>query len=195
MYDRRVTTIVSANVGSYDRPATHVAQSVPVDYVTVTDNPGGGEPRRVAKGPKLRPWLWAPDGGPWIWLDAAFDVVSPAFVADMLELVGSQPVAMFEHPFRDCLYDEADAVGARHQANHYRMLGVPAGLGLWAAGVIVYTTPCEYLANVWAAELAAWCLRDQVSLPVVLERVGVRPVTIPGNIFDNDWLTWRHHLT
>jgi hypothetical protein len=44
-----------------------------------------------------------------IWIDGSIRIKSPRFVRDMRAKLGERDWAMFVHPDRDCIYDEAHA--------------------------------------------------------------------------------------
>jgi hypothetical protein len=183
-----------------------VTDGAPMPYVedtagwTLICNPtAGGHPNRAAKWPKLRPWNFttAPAS---IWIDASFRVTSPRFAIEVISY--AQPIAQFAHPWRDCIYDEATASvglpkyqGERiaEQADYYREKGHPRSWGLWAAGVIArrHTTAVRDLASVWSQEIITWSFQDQISQPYALRATGLRPASLPGTHFANDWVRYE----
>jgi hypothetical protein len=83
-----------------------------------------------------------------IWIDAGCQIKCTAFVKDMRELVGRADWAMFIHPARDCIYDEARVslsmpkyknLPISQQVKSYRAV-VPPHSGLYACTVIVRLT-------------------------------------------------------
>jgi hypothetical protein len=195
-----MTAVVSAIFGDYDEPKRHVEQTVPCEFVMVTDGDDERPPRMAAKEPKLRPWDFTEDAGPWIWIDGSFEIKSPTFVAAVLCASEGHPISQWAHPHRNCIYAEAlqsaprdKYVGTpiREQASHYHATGHPIQWGLWAAGLIVYREPLDYLADLWWAELNRWGVQDQISQPVALRRAGLRPHELPFGLSNNPWL--RHH--
>lgn len=207
-----MTTIISAVYGDYDTPKIALPQSVKVDYVMVTDRPDlrapgwdvvhdpmwGGSARSKAKMPKLYPWRYA--DGPWIWIDASIELRSRHFARDMLASVTN--FGMFEHPDRDCIYDEA-AFSAHlpkyqdeplyDQIACYRNRHHPEHWGLWAAGIIVWAEAIPDLSVPWLGEINRWTLQDQVSLPYVLRNQNMRPESLPHHLRSNPWFTIRPH--
>ncbi|MFC8423950.1 glycosyltransferase domain-containing protein [Streptomyces sp. NPDC057236] len=210
--------IITAITDGYDTLKPVLPQTgVDVEWVCVTDGeplsdadaaagwtmicePRHGRPaNREAKRPKLRPWEYttAPAS---IWVDASFRVVSPRFAVEALAL--ADPIAQFTHPWRGCLYEEAAASvllpkyagePLGEQTAHYRAHGHPEQWGLWAAGVIArwHTAPVRKLGDVWAREVGAWSVQDQVSQPYALRTVGLRPTLLPGTHFANPWLNYE----
>lgn len=159
----------------------------------------GVHPNRAAKRAKFAPWEYtsAPAS---IWLDASFRVVSGRFVVEVL--AHADPIAQFAHPWRDCLYDEAaeSALLPKYagepiieQGAYYRARGHPEHWGLWAAGVIArhHTDAVRALGAAWTHEVNVWSFQDQVSEPLALRTVGLRPIPLPGSHLSNGWLKYE----
>lgn len=211
--------LLSAIYDGYDSLKPALSQSgLTVEWVLVTDDealyrgdadPLGWQivyeprpdlhPNRAAKHPKMLPCDYtAADQS--VWLDASFAVVSPTFVADVLE--HADPLAQFVHPWRDCALAEAEASAAipkyagepiLEQATAYRAAGHPAGWGLWATGVIARHHTPEVVAwgKAWLAEIERWSFQDQLSHPYTLRLRGLRPASLPGTHFANAWLAYQ----
>lgn len=208
--------ILTAIYGAYDTLKPVMPQTgADVEWICVTDvvppadvaegwtivhepHPGV-HPNRAAKTAKFRPWEYT-DAPASIWIDASFRVTSPSFAIEAME--HAEPIAQFVHPWRDCLYLEAEesALLAKYagepvlkQADYYRAAGHPERWGLWAAGVIgrQHTPDVRSLGMAWTHEVNLWSFQDQVSQPYVLRKVGLRPVGLPGTHFANGWLTYE----
>lgn len=186
-----------------------------IDWVFVTDDPlpdtlGWRQiheewpemhPNRAAKQAKLRPWEYT-DAPASVWIDASIRVASVFFAADMLSYLISGDIAQFLHPWRNCMYDEAAISAALlkyaeepvlPQVDHYRRLGMPAGFGLWAGGVIArrHSEDIREMGERWTNEINQWSFQDQISEPYVLWSLGFRPVTLPGDHIRNAWVVWE----
>lgn len=184
-----------------------------IDWVCVTDDPDlkedgwrmvvrprpGIHPNRAAKVPKMHPQLFT-SAQSSVWLDASFRVISPVFVAEALAY--ADPLAQFVHPWRNCVYEEAEISGlmpkyakepVRSQAREYRRMGHPEHWGMWATGVIArrHTADVEKLGLRWSSEIAIWSFQDQISQPYVLNMSGIRPTAFPGTHFANEWVTYE----
>lgn len=173
---------------------------------TVVPSKGFGlHPRREAKLPKCFPFLYADtDAEVTIWLDASFRVDSVTFVEDMARHLDDGDWAQFQHPDRDCIYDEVIVSGQmtkyqaepiNEQVEHYRERGHPEHWGLWATGLIVRRRTDEVVTvgRRWWQEIDRWSYQDQLSEPFVLREAGLRPVRIYGNIFASPWLSFHAH--
>lgn len=165
--------LYSAIFGGYDslRP-----QVVPVQVVT-GDDP---DPRLAAKWHKLNP-----PPGVSVWLDGSMDVLSPDFPDEMERELGADDLLLFRHPWRDCIYAEAEASlrGAKYdgmpileQACAYRRAGHPEHWGLAHCGSLVRrdTPAIRDLNSAWWSEITRWTVQDQISLPYLLRRSPVR---------------------
>lgn len=206
-------TIISADYGSYDGPKPICPQDDDVDWVFVTDNddidaPGWRvvfeprpdlHPNRAAKTPKMLPWRYT-DAPASVWIDASFEVISPTFARDVLAI--ANPIAQFVHPWRDCIYDEADhSVPLAKYAGEliteqmatYRYDLHPEHWGLWATGVIArhHTEPVRNFGHEWLRECTRWSYQDQLSEAPMLRAFNLRPDTIPGDYMTSPWLAHR----
>ena len=206
-----MTTIISGIYGGYDKPKIPLPQSIPVNYVMLTDDPklrapGWNvlydinrrrdiHPRLQAKVPKLMPWEFAPDDGPWIWVDGHIQIDSRMFAEQALSAVDT--LGQWVHPDRDCLHAEAEfcrdfpkynSERVGEQAEFYATAGHPHHWGLWATGVIVYKFELPHLAQDWWDEMNQWTYQDQVSQPFVLRKLQMRPEPLPWSLRDNPWM-------
>ena len=129
--------------------------------------------------------------------DGSAHVHSPRFAAEAL--AAADPIAQFDHPDRDCIYQEADAALAvpryaaepiAEQVLTYHAAGHPEHWGLWAATVIArqHTDLVKARGHAWTAHVDAWSCEDQISQPFLLRNLGLRPVILPGYYRDNQWL-------
>lgn len=176
-------------------------QGAPQGWRIVHEPKPGVHPNLAAKTPKFFPWNYT-DADMSVWIDASYRVTSPAFAQDMAAVVHSEPLAQFLHPWRDCLYDEAEASAAlpkysglmvRAQAQAYREAGHPEHWGLWATGVIArwHCQEVKNLGSLWMFENSLWTYQDQISQPHVLRLLDLRPETLPGDHLTNPWLKYE----
>lgn len=189
--------IYTAVFGGYDRLRPPRLASADIDHVCFVDSPdlaGPGwramplPPQVHALGPadrnrwlKMHPHLLFPTHEVSLYVDGNIELVGD--VAEMLrEAAARGPVAMYDHPFRDCLYDEAMAcawVGldwleaiARHMQRYARD-GFPRRYGLFEANVIVrhhHDPRVVKTMERWWREWDHGIKRDQLSLTYSLWR-------------------------
>jgi hypothetical protein len=181
-------------------------------------------PRMRAKWYKMHPHLLFPRGRPgWrenrrlrlvhplrrydytIWIDGSIAPKSEHFARDLVGAVGASGIAVFKHPDRDCIYDEAkesvrwakyNGLPIMQQVESYRAEGYPEHHGLMAAGVIVRRTGLASLARMdeaWWQENLRWTCQDQLSLPVVQWRLGLTNEWIPRHLWFNPWYDYIPH--
>lgn len=222
--------IVTAMYGDYDVIRPQAAQDIDVEWICVTDDPllDAPAPWRVvveaghyehpcmsAKLYKMRPGAVV-DRKHAIWIDANMEVTSASFAREALSCI-NDGVAVWSHPHRDCIYEEADvcigprAVGGKYsalpipaQAAHYRREGHPEHGALFACGAIAWDLrDSAELGRDWLAECERWGYQDQISFPVVCRRLGVRPGIFPhpierarlvDGVVGNDWMRIHLHI-
>lgn len=162
--------------------------------------PGG--PRMAAKWWKMFPPEVA-SGDISIWIDASITVTD---VHEMVRVckaaLKGHDVALFKHPERTNIFDEAVAslqmpnkyygLPLIAQVEAYREEGLPHDSGLWAGGVIArkHSLKRVNFENDWWAENEKWSYQDQLSLPYVLWKHDVKPGVIPGSVYKTAFHTW-----
>lgn len=177
------------------------ATNEPLGWRTVYHPKPGVHPCLAAKEPKMCPQRFT-DARTTIWLDASFRVTSPTFVVELLARLGEERIGQFAHPWRDCIYDEAEVAAAMarydgqpiaEQAAYYQAMRHPAHWGLWETGVIVrrHTPLTESFGLVWLAENERWSHQDQISEAPILRAHGLRPVTLGPSSRDCAWLEYQ----
>lgn len=209
--------VYTAIFGGYDELRPYPA-TAHCDFICFTDDaalatpgwtvkvvaPRRGHPRMDAKYFKLMPHEVLPDHEVSLWLDASLNP-RRSFVADALASLASAPLALFNHPERACIYDEASFCAdmpkyrsqrVREQVEAYRRTGYPAGAGLYACGVLArrhHDPTLRAVNEAWWRENLAWTWQDQLSLPVVLRQHGLTPALMPGDLWHNEWFTYAGH--
>jgi len=162
----------------------------------------GVHPNRAAKHPKYEPWKYT-DAAVSLWVDASFRIVSDRFAVEATAaLTDAEPIAQFQHPWRDCLFAEAEESAGLakyqgepvlEQAESYRRAGHPEHWGLWATGVIArrHTEAVRKMGWLWLAETYRWSFQDQISQPFALREKGLRPTAFPGTHLATPWLAYE----
>jgi hypothetical protein len=192
--------VYTAIIGDCDALLPPPPGATAVAFVTRKQNAPGWEqriviadwgPRRTARHYKALPNRYLPDANVTIWLDGnvSMSIAPKDAVARWLH----GDLATLKHWERDCLYDEAafcakigkdDKVTLGDQARRYQNAGMPRHWGLAATRVVMRrNTPAMAALNeAWWAELQAGSVRDQVSLPYVCWKAGLRWDVIPGKL-------------
>ena len=174
---------------------------IPVEYPT-TDLPS----RLRAKFFKLFPWeaFTLDQYDILIYIDGSIEITSPDFVRHCLDALGDQDMALYRHPQRDCIYDEAIA---SKPLNKYQSQNIDAQIcfytsifprhgGLYACGVMVrriQSASVRELMARWWWEIIKWTYQDQLSFPVVCKLSGFTPNTFPGNQYKNAFFKVHWH--
>jgi hypothetical protein len=193
--------VVSSMYGGYDQFYVPPQQDIPVEWVMVTDQPSAPAPWRVVTEPrpqlhprlagkvaKCNPAWYAPGADAWIWCDANVRVAGHTFARWCLDALGGAQIAMARHP------DQPDIAGdtglslsqpryamlpMREQVACYTAEGFPLEFGNWWTGIVVRAAGCPDLGSEWLAQMTRWTNHDQISLPYVLWKYGVRPADMP----------------
>ena len=142
-----------------------------------------------------------------IWIDGSIRIKSPSFAEEFTDCMGDAGLSMFAHPDRACIYDEVGASRVMtkysglpfdEQVESYRADGFPQLAGLMAGGLIARRAGQSGIPAIeaaWWAENLRWTYQDQLSLPVVLWRLGAGYDAVPLNLWDNPWFDRVDHLS
>lgn len=194
--------IYTANYGTYDTVLPQAEQDVDVDWLCITDDPhyeapapwrtlavppAHQHPNLAAKVHKAQPPWQLGDWTHAIWIDANMEITDTGFARNAIPYV-HDGVAAWQHPRRDCVYDEAAAsIGPESQGDRYANLpiteqmaayraeGYPAHAGLYATGTLVWTPDGAPFGKAWITECEQWGFQDQLCFPVVAWRLGIVP--------------------
>jgi hypothetical protein len=212
---RAVYTVL---VGGFDALLPPAQFEPDLDYVAFTDVPEGvpepwqvkplatqqRNPRMTARWHKLHPHKLLPDYEQSLYVDANIlikDRISPLFD----QALRQAPLALFRHPTRDCLYEEAAAVkrlryddGAivETQMAFYRAHGLPSRAGLHFGGILLRRHNDAKLIELmedWWRQLKIFSHRDQLSLGFILRRHRVTVAELPSQFADNPWFMVGPH--
>lgn len=127
-----------------------------------------------------------------IWIDANLALrITPEELVD--RYLQEHDIAMFKHPVRDCLYDEAMVCAKKglddpeviiEQVKTYEENGYGKHKGLPECNVIVrrHTDKVREFNEAWWAEYCRYSVRDQISCMYAVDKVG-----ISINILDVPW--------
>ena len=162
-----------------------------IDYVCFTDDPDLRsdhwrivlqsremlDPARAAKRIKALPHVFLPEYDWSLYIDNTVRLkCSPSDLFDRYLARSDSPLMCFTHPWRDCVYDEAecvlsldmdDPVRVRSQMASYRRLGYPAHAGLAKGTFLLRRHHEPALTKVmerWHQQVLTHSLRDQLSL-------------------------------
>lgn len=172
-------------------------------YNTIFAPKPGVHPNRAAKFPKMKPHDFT-TAQKSIWIDASFRVVSENFARDILDILEICDIAQFKHPWRDCIYDEAEESlrlekyrdvydHIKFQMDSYRVQNHPKNWGLWATGVIArnHTKKNQDIGIDWLNDNIRYSYQDQLSEAFHLRRQRTKPFEFFGTHFANPWLRYE----
>jgi hypothetical protein len=170
-------------------------------------------PRLRAKLPKMFAWDLYPGFDRYIWMDASMWMVRPDGVLWFLDQIGSGEIALFRHPSRTSIQQEADYLRvkmeepgpdreylcARYEgedlAGQLRAIAQPGFVDdrLYAGTAFCYrpTAPIQAAMREWWWHTSRFHCNDQLSLPFALWTTGCDVRVIDENIFRASRLTRR----
>jgi len=119
-----------------------------------------------------------------LWVDANLIVQK-----DPTELIGDYSLFTQEHPYRFCLYEEADYCIRKKRGNredierqveYYKKQHYPECYGLYTTRILLRqsTEKVKLLNKQWWEHIVMFSTRDQISLPYVLWKYGIRYDTL-----------------
>lgn len=148
--------------------------------------------------------LWASSHVVSIWVDASI-TLDPGFVDKAVAALGDDDWAMVPHPWRTCIYTEADysaslpryaglSAQIREQAAFYASIGHPPNWGLIATGVNIrrHIPAVVKLGEQWWDDCCTWSHQDQLSLPVLLRLAQGQLRTNRNLGWTEGWSLWPH---
>lgn len=163
-------------------------QAVHVDWFDTVDIKYRN--RRAARHFKALPHLYMPQHTVSIWMDMTHDVVmDPRAIEE--KFLSKADIALFKHELRNCVYAEG-SLAIKYKLDHihriklqlqwYKAVNYQPGRGLWETPGMVRrnTNVIAKANNTWWEMMCRFSSRDQISLPYVLEKYGVKPHVLPG---------------
>jgi len=205
-------------VGGFDSILPPVQIEPELDYIAFVDTPQElpapwqgrslalreRNPRMTARWHKLHPHRLLPEHDQSLFVDANV-MIKDRINALFDQALHQSPLALFKHPFRDCVYEEAevvkrirydDAAIVDAQMAFYRAHGLPIRAGLHVSGVLFRRHNDPQLIKLledWWLQLKIFSQRDQLSLTFMLRRHQMTAAELPGKITDNFWFTVGPH--
>lgn len=150
--------------------------------------------RRIAKGPKIIPWMYL--GNNWdyaIWMDATHMVVEDPVLIINKYFTDHKVLCTFDHGRKvknkedhNCIYKEAKLVNdigfledkkiVNEQMEFYKSQGMPKDFGLTNNSVIIWKncTLARKISMAWWEQICRFSSRDQLSLFYVHWKLGTR---------------------
>lgn len=184
--------------GGYDDVSAPAEVDPSVNYVCFSDQPdraikgwemravpiewgGGAKANRYAK---MHPHLLFPGHEKSVYVDGNIEVISGIRTL-MDAALAHEPIALYEHPFRKSIFDEAEecvAIGfdwrwrIMSQMRRYEQAGFPEAFGLYECNVLFrrhHDNRVIQLMDFWWNEYSNGVKRDQLSFPYLAWRIGL----------------------
>ena len=162
----------------------------------------GLDPERESRRPKLLPHRFLADFDWSLYIDGTVRLrVHPDTVLERYTTSASS-MTCFAHPWRDCVYDEAEEVirlgfdderRVREQMDHYRRLRYPSHAGLIAGTVLLRRHNDDAvleLHETWYEHVLRFSRRDQLSFNLVAWLRRFAWDRFAGDITANDFVEW-----
>lgn len=113
---------ITANLGSFDPKIAYVEQSLPYDFYRFTDENfpprfNSMTPRLQARIVKMFGWQMVPPHDYYIWVDASCILSDKDSIKWFLEQCKGVDMAVFKHPHRKTIQQEADYLKERLRIN------------------------------------------------------------------------------
>lgn len=195
-----VYTCVTAGYDDLQRPANIEPG---VDYVCITDNPSiasgvwkamplpvkTGDAVADSRFPKMHPHRLFPEHHISVYVDGNIEPLAGVEALARTAMAQGN-IALYEHPFRDCVYAEAlecSAIGfdwhwrIAAQTARYRLTRFPPNHGLYEAGIIIrrhHSAEISSLMQAWWGAYLSGVRRDQLSLPYVAWKSGIEIISL-----------------
>jgi hypothetical protein len=160
------------------------------------------DPHRRAKGFKHRPHLFFPNHEYSLYIDNTVELtVSPSSFFKQTRIRDSS-FMMFEHPDRNCVYDEAEVVKnlgiddselIDKQMDFYRGSNFQRQSGLHATTVMLrrHNDPIVKAAmSEWHDQVLRYSKRDQLSFDVVRHFFDLKVDPFAGSLVQNEFFKW-----
>lgn len=111
--------VVSANIGGFEKPVVHTPQSIPCDFYSISDGDAfplrirSMTPRLQARIVKTHMWQFVPGYDYYLWIDSSCRLSHKDSVKWFMEQLGDADIAVFKHPHRNTVQEEADYLKER----------------------------------------------------------------------------------
>ena len=199
------TIVYSAIYGDYDKPKALPLKEKPILFTDTSESTDWEvrkvfreeeHPRMKAKYFKCMPHQVL-DCDISIWIDGSATIKSPYFREWCMEKLGDNDIALFRHPDRDCIYDEANVsrgmakyrgLPILEQVMEYKRGGYPVHGGLWACTMLIrrHNDKVKKFNKLWWRHNNKYTYQDQLSFPICAREAGLSIGTIGDNQWHND---------
>lgn len=209
--------VISANLGNFDNVEQHVPQSIPYDYFLFTDENfpprfKAMTPRLQAKIPKCFGWQMVPGYDYYLWIDADLVLTNSKSLKYFYDNCKENDVVVFRHPRRlnigqEARYLQKGLKTSRYLSGRYQneliqeqMLEITQDKDfvddmLVIGTVFMYrnTLEVQKMLKEWWYHISRYHIIDQLALPYVLKKSGLRINVRDENYTDCPFLELKTH--
>lgn len=202
--------IISCNLGDFDPTPKHEEQllaGVHYRHITNIDYPPRASmtPRLQSRLVKTHLWQFIPGFDIYLWVDSSCRLSHENSAQWFLGHLGQADMAVFKHPHRDTVQEEADYlkyrlsikcpyITPRYQGEDIdgQLKEVDPGQELYAstAFIIRNNSKTRHAMKDWWYHISRWHAIDQLSLPFVLFENNIETNVIPDNYLKCEYLEY-----
>lgn len=176
-------------VAFLDTPYVSSTWDIKPSYTRLSD------PRRNSRAPKILAHQFVSDDFS-IYIDGNISLLTtPEKLIEKYLVEPGYDMAVFKHPTRDCIYDEAIQCAKRglddpeiiiEQAKAYEDAGYGKHKGLCECGIIFrrHTPQVATFNHEWWAQYSRYSKRDQISFMYAVDQIGL-PVNMVADFFQS----------
>jgi hypothetical protein len=211
--------VITSIYGGHDQLREQPPQDIEAEWICVTDKeidtktwnviveprPAVSD-RLASKMAKCCPWLYT-SAKLVVWIDGPYLFKNEHGLSWLIKDADTYTIAQFNHYSRECIYDEAEVSRklpkysfqpVEAQMEYYRKRGYPVSNGLFGGGIIVRNFDKGGLllrdfGKDWLMHQIRWTDQDQLSEMFVLWDHNMTVHPLPGDLLDNEALTWSGH--
>jgi len=207
---REAIAVVTANVGNFEPVWPHCEQSVPYDFYRFDNSnfphrKNSMMPRLQARIPKMFGWQMAPGYSAYLWIDSSMVMEHPDSVQWFLDHLKGADIAVFAHPHRKTIGEEAEYLKYRFSIDcpyitpryEFELLDEQMAeinnpdLPLYATTAMIYrpTYDIKRMMKEWWYHTSRYHSIDQLSLAYAMSRHHIKPNVIRENYLKTPYIT------
>ena len=202
---------IQANLGDFDaEPQGQVAQDIAHDYFYYDDSNfpprlNAMTPRLQARIVKMTMWQLHPDYDYYLWVDSSCVLSGSDSIQWFIDQLGDADMAVFKHPNRNTVQEEADYVqhrldiGCPYITPRYagerlkeQMEVVDPSAELYASTAFIMrnSTAAKDQMTIWWLHTSLYHSIDQLSLPQAIAHSGAKVNVIPDDYTKCDYISY-----
>jgi hypothetical protein len=149
----------------------------------------------------------------YIWMDSTHSIYNTDTADRLLDELEDNDIAIFRHGERTSIMQEADKIErfirdgykrmqrragdepVRQQAEMYRADPEFTDDKLFHGSMFIYRPDnCAAMMQDWYYQVCRYSIRDQISLPYMIYKHGLKVKVLPGSVFSNDFFYFDKKL-